>query len=69
MKTTTQELIAAFEDTISEEALMQKTGYSKSALRNLRVNGVIKKWSTATGRKLMYSKSEMATILNRVPCK
>jgi len=63
MKTATSKAIEQFDDLISENALMEKTGYTKSALKYLRKSGKIQKWSTINGKKLMYSKTEIASLL------
>ena len=63
MKTANSKAIEQFEDLISENALMEKTGYTKSALKHLRKTGKIQKWSTINGKKLMYSKTEIASLL------
>ena len=65
MKTATNTAIQQFDDLISEAALIEKTGYTKSALKHLRKTGTIKKWSTINGKKLMYSKTEIASLLNQ----
>ena len=63
MKNPTTKAIDKFDDLISEAALMEKTGYSKSALKHLRLTGQIKNWSSINGKKLMYSKTEIASLL------
>jgi predicted DNA-binding transcriptional regulator AlpA len=57
-----QKLAAAFDDLISETELMQKTGYKKPTLAKLRKAGKIT-YRTLAGRKIMYSKSEIAKQL------
>ena len=57
-------LIAAFDDLISEKDVVQKLGYSKSTLKIMRQTGQIKKWYSINGRKIQYSKTELAQLLN-----
>ena len=64
MKTTDQKLIDRFNDLISEKDLIAKTGYSREGLRKMRRLGKIKKWTSINGKKLMYSKTELAELLN-----
>jgi hypothetical protein len=61
---TTANKIKKFDDLISEKALMELTGYTRSGLKKLRQTGVIKNVHSINGRKLLYSKSELATLLN-----
>jgi hypothetical protein len=58
-----ERLIEAFNDLISEPEVMQKTGYSKEGLRKLRQKGKLN-WTTLTGKKIMYRKSDLAKLFN-----
>jgi hypothetical protein len=59
-----KKLIAAFDDMIKEADLIEKTGYTKDGLRKMRYKGVIKNWRSINGKKIMYSKTEIAQLLN-----
>jgi hypothetical protein len=63
MKSATIKSIEAFDDLISEKEVIAKFGYTRSGLRYLRTNGKIK-WSTITGQKIMYFKSDIAERMN-----
>ena len=63
MKSATIKSIEAFDDLISEKEVIEKFGYTKSGLKYLRTNGKIK-WSTLTGQKIMYFKSDIADRMN-----
>lgn len=58
------ELIAAWEDLINEQEVIDKTGYSSESLRRMRKDGTIKNWSAIRGRKIQYSKTELAKVFN-----
>jgi predicted site-specific integrase-resolvase len=58
-----RKLIAAFEDVITEESLIRKLGWSKSYLQKLRRDGSIKCVHSLSGKGLIYSKTEIANLL------
>lgn len=57
-------LIEAFDDLISEKELKEKLNVSVRTLQYMRSTGQIKNWRTLAGRKIMYSKSEIARLFN-----
>lgn len=61
--TPNRKLIAAFDDLISEKDLIAKTGYSRHRLWVLRKQGKVM-WFSANGKKIMYSKTSVAQLLN-----
>jgi hypothetical protein len=50
-------------DWVSEEDAMVMTSLSKRSLFNLRKNNTIN-WSTASGRKIKYSRKDLENYLN-----
>jgi hypothetical protein len=59
-----KKLIEAYEDLTSEAEVMAKLGYTKDGLYKLRKSGQIKNWRSINGKKIMYSKTELAKLLN-----
>jgi hypothetical protein len=51
-------------DFISEADLLQLTGYTKRGLQHLRLTKVITPKSLPNGKKYVYSRKEIAKLLN-----
>ena len=55
-------LIAKFDDMVSEDRVIELTGYSKKTLQRLRTSGRLRNWGTINGRKFQYSKTELVKL-------